>query len=126
MRALIDLAVAETNTAFDLSSINGYFNLVYAYGDYDHDDSGDVELSLQQLTSTSDGTLDGVHALREEYGADAVSMIMNVGNFFCGRAFYGYPQPSANVMFSAIAWGCATGYYSFGHELGHNFVSSSV
>ena len=33
----------------------------------------------------------------------------------------GYIGPQKNAMFSVAAWNCATGYYSFGHEIAHNF-----
>ena len=36
---------------------------------------------------------------------------------YCGIAYVG---PSKDWMFSVTAWFCATGYYTFGHELGHN------
>jgi len=36
---------------------------------------------------------------------------------YCGIAWVG---PRIDRMFSVTAWNCATGYYSFGHEIGHN------
>jgi hypothetical protein len=30
-------------------------------------------------------------------------------------------EPSISYMFSVTQFSCATGYYSFGHEIGHNF-----
>ena len=31
--------------------------------------------------------------------------------------------PKKHLMFSVVNWSCATGYYTFGHEIGHNMVS---
>lgn len=40
---------------------------------------------------------------------------------YCGIA---YTSTNIDNMFSVTKWSCATGYYSFGHELGHNMVSA--
>jgi len=63
-----------------------------------------------------DGDVDGVHEKREEYGADIVALIIDDPQY-CGIAFLG---PSKANMYSVTAWNCATGYFSFGHEIGHN------
>jgi len=57
-----------------------------------------------------------VHENREQYGADIVALIIDDPQY-CGLAWLG---PSKNLMYSVTAWDCATGYYSFGHEIGHN------
>merc|ERR1712007_410592 len=36
---------------------------------------------------------------------------------YCGSGFVG---PSIELMYSVVNWSCATGYFSFGHEIGHN------
>merc|ERR1719343_1833171 len=36
---------------------------------------------------------------------------------YCGL---GYVGPSKNWMYTLTAQNCATGYYTFGHEIGHN------
>jgi hypothetical protein len=79
MRGLIDLAVAETNTAFELSGMFSSLRLVHAYRDTDYVESNDIKKSLQDVTGISDGFLDGVHVKRALYGADVVQMI--VGTF---------------------------------------------
>jgi len=38
---------------------------------------------------------------------------------FCG---IGYGGPKKESMFSVTSWSCATGYYSFAHEVAHNMV----
>lgn len=60
--------------------------------------------------------------LRDEYGADLVSLWVENSNGFCG---VGWPlenteRPRPDLAFSVVARSCATGYYSFGHEMGHN------
>ena len=79
MRGLIDLAVAETNTAFELSGMFSTLRLVHAYRDPVYVESTDMKKSLKDITGTGDGILDGVHVKRALYGADVVQMI--VGTF---------------------------------------------
>ena len=45
------------------------------------------------------------------------------GPGFCG---IGYGGPSKEKMFSVTNWKCATGYYSFVHEVAHNMVREKV
>jgi len=76
MRGLIDLAVAETNTAYVLSGINTQLRLVHAYRDPDYVEPSSFSTSLGDLRSQTDGKLDSVHAKRALYGADVVAMIV--------------------------------------------------
>ena len=116
IEATINLAVTETNTAYDLSSVATQLNLVHAeYIEYT-ETSNAYNDALGQLKSTTDGIMDNVHALRTLYGADLVAMIIDDPQY-CGIAYLG---PSQSLMFSVTAWNCATGYYSFGNEIGHN------
>ena len=80
-----------------------------------------MRTDLTRLTSSTDGYMDNVHSLRSTYNADTVIMIVE-STQYCGIAWL-----MANVnstfeshAFSIVASQCATGYYSFGHELGHN------
>jgi hypothetical protein len=69
-----------------------------------------------------DGVLDDVHIKRTQYGADIVSMILDLEGL-CRRAKGG---PGIDKMFSIADWSCATGFYSFGHEIAHTLVSSML
>jgi hypothetical protein len=120
MNALVDLAVEETNTSYANSGITQRVRLVYK-GEISYTESGDFGTDLYRLQRTSDGFMDGVHALRDQYRADLVALIIE-GSQFCGIAFLMETVSSgfAPSAFSVTARTCATGYYSFGHELGHN------
>jgi hypothetical protein len=118
MRGLIDLAVAETNTAFTLSGINSVLRLVHAYRDPDYFEAATFGSMLDQLTFANDGYLESVHTKRALYGADVVHMIVASASS-CGISWSG--EPKAQIMFSLSQFSCATGYYSFGHEIAHNF-----
>ena len=111
IRSKIDLAIAETNTAYLLSGVKVALNLVHAaYDDYVETD--DMVTTLHALPAKP-----SVHALCQAYGADVVAMIVGRGQY-CG---VGYMGPSIGSMYSVSSYSCATGYYTFGHEIGHNF-----
>lgn len=81
MRGLIQLAIAETNTAFELSGIATQIRLVHAYRDLEfiEDTTPDaMSNALDSLRSKTDGVLDSVHAKRALYGADIVNMIVGM------------------------------------------------
>ena len=122
MLDLINLAVTETNSAYSLSGVNVALRLVHvAYDGYFEASSNAFNAALTDLQTNNDNKLDQAHTLRTVYGADVVALIIDDAQY-CG---IGYLGPSINYMFSVTAWNCATGYYSFGHEIGHNFVSYS-
>lgn len=86
MRGLVDLAVQETNTAFNLSGISTTLRLVHAYRDPDYVEptgGSPITTALGNLRIKTDGKLDSVHTKRALYRADAVHMIM--GTCACDR-----------------------------------------
>jgi hypothetical protein len=121
MQTLIDLAVGETNQSYQNSNIVQRLRLVHSE-EVAYTETGDLDSALNCITSTSDGCIDNIHALRNAYGADLVSFWVENGGGYCGIAWLMdsvSPSFSSNG-FSVVARSCATGYYSFGHELGHN------
>jgi hypothetical protein len=119
IEGVITLAVAETNKAYELSGIPTKFRLVKTHFDSTYDDyTNQWEATLGNLRNNGDGQLDYVHAMRDQYGADFVAMLVDTGSY-CGIG-YRPSTPTAGDAFSLTQWNCATGYYSFGHEIGHN------
>ena len=121
METLINLAVAETNQSYANSGITQRLNLVHtaevSYSESDFDWS----ITLSRLRGTSDGYMDNVHTLRDTYCADEVVLIVN-DTAWCGLAYLMTSVSNAfkTWAFALVSRSCATGYYSFGHELGHN------
>lgn len=115
MRDRINLAIVETNTAYAESGVNAELRLVHSVHT-EYVESAGFSPALSDLRSNGDGKIDEAHTLREQYGADIVALIIDDPQY-CGIAYLG---PSKSAMFSVTAWNCATGYYSFGHEIGHN------
>jgi hypothetical protein len=120
MNALINVAVMETNTAYARSGIFPRLHLVHTE-ELAYAESGNFSTDLDRITNPSDGFMDNVHALRNVHGADLVSLIVE-GTCLCGIAWLMTTQSNAfeAFAFSVVARICATGNYSFGHELGHN------
>ena len=120
MQALINLAVAETNTAYSRSGIIPRLRLVHQE-EVSYTESGDFSTDLNRLTNPSDGFMDNVHALRNTYGADLVSLIIE-GTSLCGLGWLMTTESNSfqALAFSVVARICATGNFSLGHEMGHN------
>ncbi|WP_341503160.1 fibronectin type III domain-containing protein [Gallaecimonas sp. GXIMD4217] len=124
MASLIQLAIAETNQAYGNSLIDAQLNLVHSAELAYTEAAEGMGTDLDRLTGTSDGYLDEVHGMRDAYGADLVSLFVERSDY-CGIAWLMTSVSSsfASHGFSVVEHGCATGYYSFGHELGHNMGS---
>ena len=122
IQATINTAIAETNTGYANSGVVQRLRLAAAV-EVDYVENGDIRVDLDRITATNDGIMDDVHALRDTYKADVVSLItQTAGSPYCGVAWLmpGNNPGFAPNAFSVVERGCATGYYSFGHELGHN------
>jgi hypothetical protein len=118
--AEISLSVAYANSAYNASLINTQLNVVHM-AEVDYNETGDYADHLYRLTNPADGFMDNVHDLRDEYGADMVSLIVDDGQY-CGIAWVMQnPSPGfASSAFSVTTWYCAAANLTFAHELGHN------
>jgi hypothetical protein len=117
MQAKIALAVSETNQAYRNSGVLAQLRLVHSYR-LDGYTESDSATTLNHMYNPNDGVIDSIHTQRKLKGADMVIMLM-VDPTTCGRSKYNYPTATAASMFAVVSWNCATGYYSFGHEIGH-------
>ncbi|MFN0165697.1 MAG: BACON domain-containing protein [Bryobacteraceae bacterium] len=120
MNNLVSLAVAETNQGYANSGVIQRVRLVYS-GEVNYTESGSFSTDLNRLTNPSDGFADEVHGLRDGVHADLVSLWVNTGDS-CGIAWLMTTASNsfANRAFSVVRRDCATGFYTFGHEMGHN------
>ncbi|MDH5286930.1 MAG: S-layer homology domain-containing protein [Betaproteobacteria bacterium] len=73
------------------------------------------------LDAITNGTVAGLHALRDTHGADLVSLFIN-STTYCGLAWLPIPSAgTAHLGYSVLYWsGCPVSNKSFVHELGHN------
>jgi hypothetical protein len=128
IQSLIHTAVAETNTGYANSNVVQRLRLAAAV-EVGYMESGttmtDMSTDLDRVTATNDGYMDSVHALRDTYRADLVSLLVTGYNNPYGSCGVAWLMSGNNPAFAASAFSvvdrtCATGYFSFGHEIGHN------
>ncbi len=112
----IQLAVDETNQSYVNSGINITMNRVHT-AQVSYSESGrSFSTHVNYLKGTTDGQLDNVHPLRNTDGADVVVLVVN-DREACGIA--AAIKAVATSAFAVAHYSCITGYYSFGHEIGH-------
>ncbi|MEW6999328.1 PKD domain-containing protein, partial [Colwelliaceae bacterium BS250] len=115
VETIIQAAVDAANSAFINSDISVRYRLVYT-ASVNYNTSGTTSNDLPWLRSDSQ-----IAALRDQYGADMVSLIVDTSDS-CGT---GYVQQTPGSSFAAFAFqvtdiDCAVGNLTFGHEHGHN------
>ncbi len=110
-----NLAISESNQGFANSGANVSFQLAGQYTANYTNSSFDTDLS--RFRSTTDGYLDTYHATRNTITAD-INVLITTNSTYCGL---GYVNSNAASAFSVVSYSCMTGYYSFAHEIGHNF-----
>ncbi len=113
MQALAQAFVEGANTHFTNSQVNARVRLAHA-AEINYVESHNASTELDRLTNPADGYMDEVHVLRDQYGADQVTLLVNQFNY-CGIAWLHYGSTRA---FSVVDFGC--GASTFTHELGHN------
>ncbi len=112
---LIQLAMDETNQSYANSKVYPRLRLVHSY-ETTYTESGDMALDRDRFRIRNDGFMDEVHNLRNTYGADIAILITGNGSF-CGIA--SAILANQDTAFAVVGQNCATGNYSFGHEIGH-------
>ena len=122
IESLIDLAESETNAAYSNSGVEHTISVV-AKKEIDFSEN-DFSFS-GTLSSAQSGAISGLHALRDDNGADLVAVLVKGDNSLCGLA---YLMTTVSSSFDAFGYSvtqtnCATGNYTFGHEIGHNMAA---
>ncbi len=116
-------AVAKANQAYINSNIDMQLNLVHMV-QTNYTESGDMGVTLNDITGANDGKMDEIHALRTQYGADQVALVSADANF-CGIA---YVMSNAGSSFAPYAFSvihddsrsACLSNNTLAHELGHN------
>ena len=101
IEGIIELAVKETNEAFAKSGIPTKLRAVKVHYEDQYDDTAETwPVVFSHYTGDTDGKMDYLHAMRDQYGADFVSFIVNTRGY-CGSAHR--PRvPSADRAFSMV------------------------
>jgi hypothetical protein len=85
-------------------------------------ETGNVATDLSRLSGSNDGYMDNVHALRDQYGADIVSLIVGTSTSACGMGYINSSPTSYSAAnaFNVSVYGCVVGNLTLAHECGHN------
>lgn len=118
-------AVANANQSYLNSQVNMSLNLV-AMSELNYVETGIMTTSLSNLRSKTDGVIDEVHVLRDQYLADQVAFI-TADSDYCGIAPI-MTSSWINTNFAANAFVLVhddskfvcLGNNTLAHELGHN------
>jgi len=119
IEGLIELAVEDANAAYARSGVNTSLNIVHTV-EVNYAETGQWMVDGPRLVGTADGFLDEVHSLRDQYGADCVSLW--VQTLDAGGIGY-FPDGSLTGVgasgFSMLRLDNAP-LGTLAHELGHN------
>ncbi|HEX2642846.1 MAG TPA: M12 family metallo-peptidase [Thermoanaerobaculia bacterium] len=115
INGLIDLAVAETNQGYVNSGV-AIDSVLASSAQTSYTESGNFSTDLARYRTTNDGFMDEIHGTRDSSTADVNVLLINNASA-CGLA--SSIGSTAATAFVAVYWDCATGYYSFAHEIGH-------
>ena len=122
MLNLINLSISETNTSYGNSDIVQRLRLVHS-ASVNYTEVSEFGTNLSNLRSGTGAGLGGVAALRDQYGADLVSLLIRPASpSACGIA---YVMTSVSTAFAPFGYSvtdtsCLSPNYTFAHELGHN------
>jgi peptidyl-Asp metalloendopeptidase len=115
VEALLDTAFEETNRGFSRSGVRARVENV-GVKQTDYRESGSISRDVDRFASRGDGYTDEVHDDRDNLRADIAILLVDEQEA-CGIAkTIGAKEDDA---YAVVLWSCATGYYSFGHEMGH-------
>ena len=119
---LITLGVHETNEMYANSGIGTRMRLVHMREVW-YVESGNPQTDRDRLFDATDGLLDGIHSLRNMYGADMVQLLVNNTGRSCGAAYLNGPfslMASQSARAYAVTnWHCVSPSYTFALEFGH-------
>jgi|GEM_PF-2221827 len=128
LEAMIQLAIDESNLAFVNTPINPVSvpsqNLavkLVGVQAVSYVESGDLDKDLARVQNPMDGFMDNVPALRDQFGADIVTLIEESSQY-CGIAYDILDPVStgfAPYAYNIVARDCMIGNWTFVHEIGH-------
>lgn len=126
VRAQIDLTIAGINVDMANSQIPVRIELASAQEVALNEASVSYSATLTSLRGRTDGVLDQIHAMRDEYLADLVSLgIYAADTGGSAGIAYVIEEPQAYVNnyygFSVVRFGSMNSGSVLSHELGHNF-----
>ena len=121
MQALAQASIDNANLTYLNSGVAQRLRLVHRQQvAYTETTSCGSDAFTCALNAATNGSISGLHALRDQHGADLVSLYIDDAAY-CGLAWLPFPSAAtAGQGYSVVDGGCAVGNKSFVHELGHN------
>lgn len=121
--AYMDLLELETNTSYSNSNVNTRVKIVHAY-QTSYQDSGNFYTDRNYFSNSNNSETKKLYDLRDTHNADIMMILTGNSYSFCGlaRAI----GATAGTALGLARESCATGYYSFGHEIGHLFGARHI
>ena len=124
IESLVQSAVANANLAYTNSGVNAQLRLVHAEEVAYAETTSAINTDIAYLQTAGDGRLDVAQSLRDQYGADVVTLLGS-GYAATGACGSGYLMSTPSSSFAGWAYNvvdqsCAAGYLSYAHEVGHN------
>lgn len=122
--AYMDLLEEETNLSYSNSLVNASVEIVHHY-QTGYRDSGDFYADRSYFSNKKNPEAAELFSLRDTHKADMMIILTgNRGYDFCGIAKE--IGATAGTSFAFAREGCAAGYFSFGHEIGHLFGARHI
>lgn len=117
-------SVANANQAYANSGVNAELRLVYGGKLAYVETPSDILRDLINIETKGDNIADTVHTLRDQYGADVVSLFgegyRNSGACGIGELMQSNSTSFAPYAFNVVDRACALANLSYAHEVGHN------
>ncbi len=121
MNVVVAEAMTQLAQAFISDNFNVDVHLVHSQ-EVDYIEGDNLGVDLERLSGREPGYFESIPALRDQYKADIVHLIVEGKGDACGIGWMDEPGylDSADYAFSVTDRRCAAGNYSFAHEIGHN------
>lgn len=112
---------AFTNSGINSGGVNRLQLRAAGYAEVSYDEAAPDWLNhLERVTDPDDGFMDNVHALRDQFKADTVMLVVNDERFTGGAGWWAIWDQSQ--AFTTANWrGLGGGSLLAAHEIGHNF-----
>ena len=123
VKAYIQNAISESNLCFLNSKVNCSIRLVHLV-EVEYEETQNPSMDLNRSVDQADGYLDHLHSLRDQYGADLVSLLISQGDGTVGGIAKSMTFPSLEFEASGfnvvVMDQIGAPSYSLLHEIGHN------
>lgn len=117
--SLVNACIQSTNESFANSNMTSNVQVALTQAvQVSYTESGDVVTDKDRLLATNDGYMDNIFALRDQYHADLVVLLVDFDNGGLAGVAAGIGV-GASSAYAVVVDNYAVGNYTFAHEIGH-------